>query len=97
MTTLDLTKNKERIIKKIKFQITLATKDNIIGVMNKMIVMLPQFEKEKATMANIDKLTMKAILSYIKYDLEFTQKQDEMVMANIERKRTESLPSNLQK
>ena len=59
MTTQDLTANRDRIIRKINSQITKATNDNIKAVMTKMIAMLPLFANEKATMANIDKLTMK--------------------------------------
>lgn len=96
MTTLDLSNNKERIIKKIKSQITLATKENIVAVMNKMIAMLPQFENEKPTVKNVDKLTMKATLSYIKNDISFTKEQGEAIDINIERRRNESLQSSLQ-
>jgi hypothetical protein len=96
MQTSDLTKNKERIIKKIKTQITLATKENILGVMNKMVAMLPQFADDKATMGNIDKLTIKATLSYIKHDLVFTKYQSNVIDARLEENRNASLPSNLQ-
>ncbi|MFM7853242.1 MAG: hypothetical protein ACKO96_15290 [Flammeovirgaceae bacterium] len=95
MTTQDLKNNRDRIIKKIKFQITMATNDQIAGVMNKMLAMLPQFAAEKATMANIDKLTSKATLSYIKFDLTHTAKQIVAVDASIETKRRDSLPSSL--
>lgn len=96
MKTQDLTNNKERIIKNIRFQITLCTNDNIKGVMNKMIAMLPQFENEKATMKNIDKLTAKATASYIKYDKVNTSIQNDKIDANLEIKRNQSLPSSLQ-
>lgn len=66
MTIQDLTNNKARIIKKIQSQITLATAENIKSVMTKMVAMLPQFVNEKTTMGNIDKLTIKATLSYVK-------------------------------
>jgi len=96
MTLQDLTNNKERIIKKIKFQITMATTNNIKDVMEKMVAMLPQFESEKPTMSNIDKLTSKATLSYIKNGLKFTQEQANRIDEVLEQKRKDSLPSNLQ-
>jgi len=96
MTTQDLTNNRERIIQKIKSQITSATSTNIIDVMSKMIAMLPQFEAEKATKGNIDKLTIKATLSYIKNGIKFTASQSQNIDAVLEAKRNESLPSNLQ-
>lgn len=96
MTTQDLSNNRGRIIKKIKFQITLATSDNIKGVMTKMVAILPQFEGQKATMGNIDKLTMKAIDLYIKYDKVNTSTQNIAIDRNLEIKRSESLPSSLQ-
>lgn len=96
MTTQDLTNNKERIIKKIKFQITLANAENIKGVMTKMVAMLPQFADDKATMANIDKLTMKATLSYIKYDKVSTKEQSDLLNIRIEENKKSSMPSSLQ-
>lgn len=96
MTTQDLTNNRERIIKNIKWQITLATKENISGVMTKMVNMLPQFSDEKPLMKNIDKLTFKAIESYIKHDIQFTRLQKDTIETNMETRRKESLPSNLQ-
>lgn len=96
MTIQDLTNNKARIIKNIRFQITGCTQDNIKAVMAKMVAMLPQFELEKPTMKNIDALTNKATLSYIKYGIQFTQSQSEMIDANIEVKRSESRQSSLQ-
>ncbi len=96
MTTQDLTNNRERIIAKIKFQITLATSDNIKSVMTKMVAMLPQFADLKATKGNIDKLAMKAITSYIKNGHKFTAEQGARVDANLEIKRNESRPSSLQ-
>ena len=96
MTTQDLTNNKERIIKKIRTQISLATKENFIGVMTKMVAMLPQFADDKATMSNIDKLTIKATLSYIKNDMKHNSIQVEASNKRLEEKRNQSLPSNLQ-
>ncbi|QIY92227.1 hypothetical protein [Chryseobacterium gallinarum] len=96
MTTQDLANNRERIIKNIKWQITLATKENISGVMTKMVNMLPQFSDEKPLMKNIDKLTFKAIESYIKHDIQFTRLQKDTIETNMETKRKESFPSNLQ-
>jgi len=95
MTTQDLKNNRDRIIKKIKLQITLATNEQISGVMNKMLAMLPQFENDKPTMSNIDKLTSKATLSYIKYNLTHTSAQITAVDASIEAKRMDSLQSSL--
>ena len=95
MTTQDLTKNRDRIIRKINFQITKATSENIKSVMVKMIAMLPQFENEKATMANIDKLTMKAITNYLKYSHSYTQEQSEAVDAAYAAKQRESRQSSL--
>mgnify|MGYP002335986456 CR=1 FL=1 len=71
MTTQDLTNNRDRIIKKIQAQMsgdTSAKKMMVAPVMTKMLAMLPQFANEKATMANIDKLTIKATTSWIKYN-----------------------------
>lgn len=96
MTLQDLTDNRERIIRKIKFQITLATNENIKAVMSKMVAMLPQFSNDKATMANIDKLTMKAITNYVKYSLKFTEAQAKVIDAEYSRKQRECLPSSLQ-
>ena len=95
MTTQDLTNNRDRIIRKINSQITKATNDNIKSVMIKMIAMLPQFENEKATMANIDKLTMKATLSYIKTGRTYTAEQAEAVDAAYQAKQRESRQSSL--
>lgn len=95
MTTQDLTNNRDRIIRKINSQVTKATSENIKSVMVKMIAMLPQFENEKATMANIDKLTMKATLSYIKSGMKFTEIQKEVVAENYEAKQRESRQSSL--
>ena len=95
MTTQDLTNNRDRIIRKINFQITKATSENIKSVMVKMIAMLPQFENEKATMANIDKLTMKAITNYLKYSHSYTQEQAEAVDAAYAAKQRESRQSSL--
>ena len=96
MTTQDLTNNKDRIIRKINSQITKATYENIKAVMTKMVTMLPQFESEKATMANIDKLTMKATLSYIKTGRTYTAEQANAVYATYQAKQRESRPSSLQ-
>ena len=95
MTTQDLTANRDRIIRKINSQITKATNDNIKAVMTKMIAMLPLFANEKATMANIDKLTMKATLSYIKTGRTFTSEQSEAVAEAYEAKQRESRQSSL--
>ena len=96
MTTQDLTNNRDRIIRKINSQITKATSENIKAVMTKMVAMLPQFESEKATMANIDKLTMKATLSYIKTGRTYTAEQANAVDAAYQAKQRESRPSSLQ-
>lgn len=96
MTTQDLTNNRDRIIRKINSQITKATSENIKAVMTKMVTMLPQFESEKATMANIDKLTMKATLSYIKTGRTYTAEQANAVDAAYQAKQRESRPSSLQ-
>jgi hypothetical protein len=96
MTTQDLSNNKERIIKKIKSQISLATQENIKSVMVKMIAMLPQFDNEKATMANIDKLTIKATLSYIKNDKVSTSNQKNDFEIRREIKLKSELQSSLQ-
>lgn len=96
MKIQDLTDNKERIIRKINSQITKSTSENIKAVMTKMVAMLPQFESEKATMANIDKLTMKATLSYIKTGRTYTAEQANAVDAAYQAKQRESRPSNLQ-
>ncbi len=96
MTTQDLSNNRGRIIKLINKQIPLATQDNIKGVMNKMLAMLPQFEQDKPTMSNIDKLAMKATLLYIKHDIVFTNSQDSFIDNRIAENKRKSLPSNLQ-
>lgn len=96
MKIQDLTDNKERIIRKINSQITKANSENIKAVMTKMVAMLPQFESEKATMANIDKLTMKATLSYIKTGRTYTAEQANAVDAAYQAKQRESRPSSLQ-
>lgn len=96
MTTQDLSNNRDRIISKIKYQITLCTQQNIVDVMNKMIAMLPQFADQKPTMANIDKLTAKATQNYIKYYKTSTVEQSNAIMVNYEAKQQQSLPSNLQ-
>lgn len=96
MTTQDLTNNRDRIVKKINSQIALATKENIVRVMTKMVAMLPQFEDVKPTMANIDKLTMKATLNYIKYEHTHNTNQANVIDATLEQKRKESLQSSLQ-
>ena len=95
MTTQDLSANRDRIIRKINSQITKATNDNIKAVMMKMIAMLPQFANEKATMSNIDKLTMKATLSYIKTGRTYTAEQAEAVDAAYQAKQRESIQSSL--
>lgn len=96
MKLQDLTDNRDRIIRKINSQITKATSENIKAVMTKMVAMLPQFESEKATMANIDKLTMKATLSYIKTGRTYTSEQASAVDAAYQAKQRESRPSSLQ-
>ena len=96
MTLQDLTNNREMIISKIRYQITLATQENIAGVMRKMVAMLPQFEGEKPTKANISKLAMKAINSYIKYDKVSTAAQSDAIQVAMEIKRNQSLPSSIQ-
>jgi hypothetical protein len=96
MNTQDLTENRNRIIAKINYQITRATSENIKAVMIKIVAMLPQFENEKPTKANIDKLTMKAITSYIKYGHKFTAEQANAVDAAYQLKQKESRPSSLQ-
>lgn len=96
MTTQDLTNNRERIVKKIKSQISLATKEQIIDVMKKMVAMLPQFENEKPLMKNIDKLAIKATLNYIKHGMVFTNAQSEASQKRIEENKNSSLPSSLQ-
>lgn len=96
MTTQDLTANRDRIISKIRSQITNATADQVKDVMTKMVAMLPQFASEKATKSNIDKLTMKATLSYIKYGIQFTAQQSDAIESRLEIKRNQSLPSSLQ-
>ena len=96
MTIQDLTANRDRVISKIKNQITMATPENITAVMNKMIAILPQFTNEKATKANIDKLTIKATLIYIKTGRSFTAAQAEAVDIAYKLKQRESLQSSLQ-
>jgi hypothetical protein len=96
MTTQDLTENRNRIIAKINYQITKATSENIKAVMNKMVAMLPQFVSDKPTKANIDKLTMKAITNYIKYNHTYTAEQANAVDAAYQLKQKESRPSSLQ-
>lgn len=96
MTLQDLTDNRDRIIRKIKFQITLATSENIKSIMSKMVAILPQFYAEKPTKANIDKITMKAITAYIKYGIKFTENQANVISDNYARKQKECMPSSLQ-
>lgn len=96
MTLQDLTDNKTRIVSKINFQITKATSENIKAIMTKMVAMLPQFENEKATKANIDKLTMKAITNYLKYSHNYTSEQADTVEEAYKLKQQESRPSSLQ-
>ena len=64
--------------------------------MVKMIAMLPQFDNEKATMANIDKLTIKATLSYIKNDKVSTSNQKNDFEIRREIKLKSELQSSLQ-
>jgi len=61
-----------------------------------MLALLPKFEGQKPTMANIDKLTMKAIESYIKYEKVNTDAQNTAIDHNLIQKRKDSLPSSLQ-
>lgn len=96
MTTQDLTNNRDRIVKKIKSQISLATKEQIIDVMKKMVAMLPQFADEKPLMKNIDKLAIKATLSYIKHGKVNTAQQNEYLDRRIEENKRQSMPSSLQ-
>ena len=95
MTLQDLTKNKERIIKKINYQITCATKKNILDVMNKIVAIMGTDNLEKPTMANIDKLTMKAINYYIKFDKVNTEYQNIAIDNALMIKKSESLQSSL--
>jgi hypothetical protein len=64
--------------------------------MKKIVGMLPQFENEKPLMKNIDKLTIKATLIYIKYDMIFTNTQSEASLKRIEDNKKSSLTSSLQ-
>ena len=96
MTTQNLTENRGRIINMINRQITMATSENVRAVMIKMVAMLPQFAECKPTMANVDKLTRKAIESYLKYNHRHTEEQANAVDASIEAKRRQSMPSSLQ-
>lgn len=57
--------------------------------------MLPQFADYKATMKNIDALTNKATLSYIKYGHTFNADQANAVDKALDAKRMDSLPSSL--
>jgi hypothetical protein len=95
MTTQDLTDNRNRIINNINKNITRATADNIKAVMIKMVAMLPQFATDKPTKSNIDKLTNKAITSYIKYNHNFTTEQANEVDAAYRLKQLDSRPSSL--
>ena len=87
MTLQDLTNNREMVVCKIRYQITMATLDNIAGVMRKMVAMLPQFANEKPTKGNVSKLAMKAISSYIKYDLVSTAAQSDAIAFALEIKK----------
>lgn len=95
MTIQDLTKNKERIIKKINYQITYATKQNVLDVMNKIVAIMGTDNLEKPTMANIDKLTMNAINYYIKFNKVNTQYQNIAIDNALTIKKSESLQSSL--
>jgi len=96
MKTQDLTNNKERIIKKIKYQITLCTQENIKDVMVKMVAYLPRYADKKPLMSNIDKITNEAISNYIKYYKVSTVAQRNQIEINIEKNKMDSRPSNLQ-
>lgn len=89
MTTNDLTNNRESIIREIRRQVTMATNENIKAVMTKMVAMLPQFENEKGTKANVMKLASKAIGSYLKYGHTWNSNQAAAVDAAIEVKRNQ--------
>jgi len=94
MTTQDLTTNRDRIIRNINYQTT--NKGAVIGVMTKMVVWLnakSDLQDQKATMANIDKLTRACILSWIKYDDKTVYTKNQNDEFN-EKKRLDSLPSS---
>lgn len=89
MTTQDLSNNRDRIVKTIKSQISLATKEQIKDVMVKMVAYLPRYADDKPLMKNIDKLTIEATLNYIKNGMVSTVAQNQYLDAKIEEKRNE--------
>lgn len=82
MTLQDLTNNRERIIKKIQYQMTgdaAARQSMIKPVMTKMVAYLNRedYKSMKPTMGNIDKLTSVVTLSWIKYNYKPSMTQSE--------------------
>lgn len=72
MTLQDLTNNRDRIIKKIQWQMSgdaAARKMMVKPIMTKMVAMLGREDiaEMKPTMKNIDKFTDMATASWIKY------------------------------
>lgn len=95
MNIQDLSKNRNRIIKTIKNQITGATDSNIKSVMSGMVELLPSYVDVKPTAVNIDRLTVRVTTWYIKNRIQFTQQQNTMLDAQIEQRKNDSTPSSL--
>lgn len=77
MTTSDLSKNRDRIIRKINYQTNEA--GAIRGVMTKMVKWLETREDIQTmtpTMKNIDKFTFMCINSWLKNDATLTVTQE---------------------
>lgn len=94
MTITDLTGNRDRIIRNVNFQT--RSKGALLGVMTKMaarLVASPDLQSQKATMANIDKLTRACTESWIKYDDKAVYTRNENDEFN-EKRRLENLPSS---
>lgn len=96
MTIKDLAKNRDRVIRKIKFQSKHA---DVKSVMTKMVTWLntrTDIQDMKPTMKNIDSFTYDVTASWIKNDWNpaFTRNQND---AMNEIKREENMPSSLRR
>jgi hypothetical protein len=95
MTTQDLTNNRDRIIRKIQFQMdgdSAARNQMVVPVMTKMVAYLnnTKYSEMKPTMANIDKLTVAAAISWIKYDYKPFSSMTQSEVNAFEKRREEA-------
>lgn len=94
MTIQDLTNNRDRIIKKIKFQSNAA---DVKAVMIKMVAWIgsrKDISAMKPTMGNVDKFTKMATDSWLKNDWKPVMSKNEY-QAFEEKRKMDSLPSSL--